>query len=128
MNSFGSSPTYSYSLPIHTYGLSLTVLSYLAGSKSVSAGPLSARMRPTDTMTNSALEAIASSSGKTLLTLEQQIQSSVDIPFDCGGSAAERVHYYSSVLKVAPVGLQKVHKWLCYASQCTFRLSEERLW
>ena len=33
---FDSPPIGSYELPIETYGLSLTVLGYLAGSKSVS--------------------------------------------------------------------------------------------
>ena len=42
-----------------THGLSFAVLNYLAGSKSVSARP-----PDPDTMTNAALEAIASSSGK----------------------------------------------------------------
>ena len=49
----------SYWLPIDTYGLSLTVLSYVAGSKSVSVRP-----SDPDTMTNTALKAIDSSSGK----------------------------------------------------------------
>ena len=47
-------PWIAISSPL-THGLSLIVFSYLAGSKSVSAP---------DTMTNTGLEAIASSSGK----------------------------------------------------------------
>ena len=46
--------------PTETYGLSLTVFSYLAGTKSVSARP---SVRP-GYDANTALEAVASSSGK----------------------------------------------------------------
>ena len=47
---------------IDTYGLSLTFLSYVAGSKMVSAAPSNP-----DTMTNTALEAIASSCANSYL-------------------------------------------------------------
>ena len=56
---FYSPPMGSYQLPVDTYGLSLTVGSYLAGSKSDSVHPSDG-----DTMTIIALEAIASSSDK----------------------------------------------------------------
>ena len=69
---FDSPPMDSYLLPINTCGLSLTVFlellsptvvfCYVAGSKSISTRPL---VRPSDpnTMTNTAVEANASSSG-----------------------------------------------------------------
>ena len=62
MSAVGSPPMYSYSLPIYTYGLSLTVFELFSW--------LDKRFRPPvrpfdpDTMNNTALEAIASSSGK----------------------------------------------------------------
>ena len=61
MNSFGSPPLNSYSLPIDTYGLYQTVLklfSWLQKCFRPSVCP-----SDTDMMTNTAIEAIASSSG-----------------------------------------------------------------
>ena len=57
MGPLDSPPTGSYLLPIDTYGLSLTVFELFSW--------LQRRFRPTpDTMTSTAVEAIASSSGK----------------------------------------------------------------
>ena len=53
----------SYYLPIDAYGLSLAVLRYLVGFKSVSVRKYARRSDP-DTVTINAPEAIASSSGK----------------------------------------------------------------
>ena len=63
MGPFDSTPIVSCQLPVDTYGLSLTILSYLAGSRNVSSHQPAVGPSDPDTMTNTALEAIVSSSG-----------------------------------------------------------------
>ena len=73
MGAFGSPPMGSYLLPIDIYGLSVTVSELFSW--------LQKRVRPPvcpsdpDTMTNAGLEAIASSSGKTVRDRDVSMES-----------------------------------------------------